>query len=219
MSKRSLVLPGLYLIIFAVLFLIPGNSNIKASSSDSVNRPTEVGMASLPTTEKTHATKPEATTGGLANTFQAKSGGVSYGSAVQASASVAAATPAYDYVNIGGGNVPIFISGDTQIDSGYQVALYNGRLLYGHNIAGVFATLPGLGVGSTVTISLGGNTGTYRVANVMTMEKPMVQRYMPALANARMSGVQYDFALMTCAGTMRGGGDASHRTIVFVVRV
>lgn len=123
-----------------------------------------------------------------------------------------------DYVNIGGYNIPIFTSYNTLTDSGNSVGLYNGRFLYGHNTANVFAYLPNLAIGNNITIALNGAVTTYRVAYKVTMTKDDTQRIMGAIANARINGTQYDFALMTCAGTAVGYGDATHRTIVFVTR-
>ena len=102
-------------------------------------------------------------------------------------------------------------------DSGNAVGLYNGKFLYGHNSANVFASLPSLGVGTPISVTLNGQTTTYTVAKSITLEKPVVQRYMNGFANARLDGVQYAYAIMTCAGTPGPTpGDASHRTIVFI---
>ena len=138
---------------------------------------------------------------------------------VASAQSAPAAAPAYDHVSFGNLNIPIFYSNDTMIDAGSQAGLYNGRFLYGHNSANVFGLLPYLGYGAHVTITLGGQTRSYHIANQITLEKREIEQkhLMKAFVNARLSGTQYDYAMMTCAGTSYGNGDASHRTIVFLV--
>ena len=95
-------------------------------------------------------------------------------------------------------------------------------LVYGHNSANLLGNLSSLGVGSEFTITEGGVARVYRVANVVLFEKNNGKlqlngqgSYMRGVASAQFMGAQYDVALMTCAGTAYGNGDASHRLVVF----
>ena len=125
----------------------------------------------------------------------------------------------YDRVSYLGREVPIFISYDTMTDAGSRAGLYNGKFLYGHNSSGVFGALTMLSEGSRISVTLGGKTTEYRVAYKVTLDKDVIQRFMNAIVNARMNGVQYDLALMTCAGVNLGGGDATQRLVVLGERV
>ena len=132
------------------------------------------------------------------------------------------ATIQYDHININGHIVPIFYSSDTMIDAGGQAGLFNYkgnyRLIYGHNTPQVFGILSSLPIGTTFTITIGGNTTTYRITNSATYDKATVQSYMKRISKYGQlpDGSVHSFVLMTCAGTSYGNGDASHRTLVGV---
>ncbi|MBR2803383.1 sortase [Candidatus Saccharibacteria bacterium] len=131
---------------------------------------------------------------------------------------------AYEYaepegISIGGRVIPIYDVDSTVYDAGNHVNRF-GKLLYGHNSGAVFARLNELGVGSTFTIREGGEAITYVVAEVAMFEKNQENgrlqidgsgNYMNSVAKAWGHSV----ALMTCAGTPLGGGDATHRLVVF----
>ena len=112
--------------------------------------------------------------------------------------------------------------GDTSVDSGNHVNRYGSKFLYGHNTAGVFGGIVGLGEGSTFSVTTGGATTTYRVAKKVIFEKNGGRlqidgkgNFMNAVAGAIHLGVEYDIAVMTCYGTSYGNGDASHRFVLF----
>lgn len=101
-----------------------------------------------------------------------------------------------------------------------------GRLVYGHNSMALMGNLPSLGVGTVFTVTEGGVATTYQVADVVIYEKNVelgtLQRggqgnYMRAVLNAynKDTGAQYGLALMTCYGQPLGGGDATHRYVVY----
>ena len=114
-------------------------------------------------------------------------------------------------------------SGAILVDNLSYYDIYKtGNLVYGHNSANLLGNLGTLGVGSDFTITEGGVARTYQVANVVLFEKNDGKlqlngqgSYMKAVAEAKFYGAQYDVAIMTCAGTPLGNGDATHRLVVF----
>lgn len=130
------------------------------------------------------------------------------------------ATPANN-IQIAGRSIEIVSVGSTTVDAGNHVNKY-GSLLYGHNSVGVFGGILNMGVGSTFTVTYGGVTTTYRVANAVMFEKNngLLQvngsgNFMDATSRAVYMGTHYSIALMTCAGASYGNGDASHRYVLF----
>ena len=129
-----------------------------------------------------------------------------------------ASTPSYNgavtfspSITINGRTLGIVDVGDTLIDSGTHVNRI-GHLLYGHNYASVFGDIAGTG---SFTISENGTSTTHYVQNVVTLTKEETAKFMNALVRGAYMGGHYQYVLMTCAGQLYGGGDASHRTIVF----
>lgn len=100
----------------------------------------------------------------------------------------------------------------------YNDIYRTGKLIYAHNTAGLLGNLPTLAIGEVFTITEGGVTRSYRVAATELFEKA---------SNGYLSGSRavtyqveieargHSLALMTCAGTPLGGGDATHRYVVF----
>lgn len=124
-------------------------------------------------------------------------------------------------IQIAGRTIEVVGVGSTTVDAGNHVNKY-GSLLYGHNSAAVFGGILNLGVGSTFTVTYGGVTTTYQVANAVMFEKNngLLQvngsgSFMEATSRAIYMGTHYSVALMTCAGTSYGNGDASHRYVLF----
>ncbi len=121
---------------------------------------------------------------------------------------------------IAGKTLPISSASSTTEDAGTGVKSI-GKLLYGHNSAAVFGGLKNLGVGATFTVYDGvGNATTYRISEIKTFEKNTANgllqldgkgSYMSAILNKAMG---HDIAVMTCAGTSYGNGDASHRLVL-----
>ena len=146
--------------------------------------------------------------------------------------------PTYDRIEIAGNSVPIFYSSDTLIDSGSQAGLYDKHFIYGHNTANVFGGLANLGIGSYFTVTLSGTTKTYQIVNADLQTKSHFEgdvvrktamagmtvvttmKMMKAItAYGEYNGNNYDYILMTCAGTSYGNGDASHRLILMANEV
>ena len=121
-------------------------------------------------------------------------------------------TPSGSYISILGKNLNIFQTGSTEVDAGSRVARYGSKFLFGHNSGNVFAGLSGV---SSFSVTINGATTNYRVSKVATMTKEEASRRMNAMAQGGYNGKYYDLAIMTCAGTNLGGGDATHRTVLF----
>lgn len=127
-------------------------------------------------------------------------------------------------IQYSGRTIQIVDVGDTSVNAGNHVNKYGAKFLYGHNSAGVFGGLIGLGIGSSFSVTYAGATTNYQVANIVIFEKNAENGllqidgfgdYMYAVASAVYDGVHYDMVLMTCYGTSYGNGDASHRWVVF----
>lgn len=129
-------------------------------------------------------------------------------------------------IAIAGRTIEVVDVASTTVDAGNHVNRFRGKLLYGHNSAGVFGAILGLGAGATFSVATNGVTTNYRVARTETFEKNATTgqlqlngmgSYMNGVAAAYYGGVYYDMALMTCAGVSYGNGDASHRFVIFAV--
>lgn len=127
-------------------------------------------------------------------------------------------------INIAGKSLKVTNVSDTLVDSGSGVNRYGEKFLYGHNTPQVFGGLASVAVGSTFTVTLNGVTKTYKVMKKVTYEKNQATgklqlngsgSYMNSVAKAKSDGVIYSLSIMTCAGTALGGGDATHRLVVF----
>lgn len=92
------------------------------------------------------------------------------------------------------------------------------KMIYGHNSWNLLGNLSGRYVGEVFTVTEGGVARQYRVAMVQIYQKTADgflngdKRLMGNIANTALG---YDVALLTCAGTSYGNGDASHRLVVF----
>lgn len=127
-------------------------------------------------------------------------------------------------ISIAGRTLDVVDVADTTVDAGSHVNKYGDRFFYGHNSAGVFGGLVNVGVGNVFSVIYGGITTTYRVAKVVIYEKNQSSgrlqlngsgNYMRQVANAKSEGIQYSISLMTCYGESLGGGDATHRLVIF----
>ena len=100
----------------------------------------------------------------------------------------------------------------------YSTLYKTDKLIYGHNTANLLGNLGSLGVGSNFTVTDGGVTTTYRVSAKVMYEKT-ADGYLnsdPYLMGSIMqTAMGHNLALMTCAGTSYGNGDASHRLVVY----
>ena len=127
----------------------------------------------------------------------------SYSTAQTASAS----TLAPNYINLGGNLIPIVYSEDTGQTPANAAARFfgnaneQGKFLYAHNRAHLFAPLAYLSVGDTFTANLDGITRQYIISYKTTLPKSSITNgQMHSLARAEWNGVSYNLSLMTCAG-------------------
>ncbi len=123
------------------------------------------------------------------------------------------------YIDIAGRTLRIEDVNDTLIDSTDHVNRWGKKFLYGHNTAGVFGPIRNLSAGATFTVLMDGELHTYQIMYTETMEKLKVEQHMTGIAYANYGGNRYDLSLMTCAGRSLGGGDATHRFVVFANRI
>ncbi|MBR3172779.1 hypothetical protein IKF21_02630 [Candidatus Saccharibacteria bacterium] len=93
-----------------------------------------------------------------------------------------------------------------------------GSLVYGHNSWNVMGSLANRYMGEVFTITEGGAVQNYQVSAIVMYEKT-ADGYLngdPYLMGDIVYGAMgHSVALMTCAGQMLGGGDATHRLVVF----
>ena len=141
-------------------------------------------------------------------------------------------------IMIGGHTIKIEQSGNTSYVSNYNANRYGDKFIYGHNSSNIFGVLYGAYVGQGFTVYAGGVAQNYTVSKVVYYEKNEANgllqlngkgNYMGAVSNAieknidlvtgQVSTVPHDMALMTCYGTMLGGGRATHRLVVFADEV
>lgn len=105
----------------------------------------------------------------------------------------------------------------------YNDIYKTSKLIYAHNSSNLFGNLKSLGIGATFTITDSGVTKTYVVSDKVTFEKNngLLQlngsgNYMGRITYSAGYGKgNHSLALMTCAGTSLGGGDATHRLVIF----
>ena len=73
-------------------------------------------------------------------------------------------------------------------------------------------------VGEVITITEGGVIANYQVTDIVTYEKT-ADGYLNGdrglMGRIMRSAMGHTVALMTCAGTSYGNGDASHRLVVY----
>ena len=212
---------SLFLLIMASIIGVICNPIILAATDDfALSGIDNTGVVeTVPLPEPEPEIEPEPTKASVAPA-KAPSAGVAAAGAPVATVAVAPV----NNIQVAGRTIQIVDVADTVVDSGNHVNKYGSRFLYGHNSAGVFGGLAGVGVGGGFSVTYGGVTTNYQVANVVIFEKNaesgLLQLngfgdYMYAVSSAVFDGVQYDMALMTCYGTSYGNGDASHRLVIF----
>ena len=95
------------------------------------------------------------------------------------------------------------------------------KMIYGHNSWNLLGSLNDRYVGEVFTITEGGVTRNYQVTDKRIYQKTADgnlendKNTMKDIVNARNGGAVYDVALMTCYGRSLGGGDATHRLVIF----
>ena len=141
------------------------------------------------------------------------------------SASTAAYEPVYATPVLQNYTVTSVVSRDVYMSTannlGNGIYKYN-KMIYGHNSAGLLGSLAYRYVGETIAITEGGVTSNYVVSAIAVYAKTADgflegdRRLMTNIANTALG---HDVALLTCAGTSYGNGDASHRLVVYADRV
>lgn len=91
------------------------------------------------------------------------------------------------------------------------------KLVYAHNTAALFGNLGSLTPGSVFTLSEGGATRTYRVAAqaVYANTPDGLDGDYWLMEDIVYSALGHSVALMTCAGTPYGNGNATQRLVVY----
>ena len=92
------------------------------------------------------------------------------------------------------------------------------KLVYGHNSSNLLGNLGSLAIGEVFTITEGGVIKNYRVADKLTYAKTAdgnLENDPRLMRNIAYTAMGHDVALMTCAGVSLGGGDATHRLVVY----
>lgn len=139
-----------------------------------------------------------------------------------------------DNISVLGRVVPLMYSASTATVYDHAASVYGGKFIYGHNSSDVFGVLYSAAAGQVFSVTLGGVTQNYVIADIVVYEKNQSNgllqvnghgNYMNSVAAGIKKEVSeetgqvgmsyYDLSLMTCYGTMLGGGDASHRLVIF----
>ena len=92
------------------------------------------------------------------------------------------------------------------------------KLVYGHNSGNLLGNLGSLAVGEVFTVTEGGVIKSYRVADKVTYRKTAdgnLENDNSLMRKIAYSAMGHSVALMTCAGRPLGGGDATHRLVVY----
>lgn len=95
------------------------------------------------------------------------------------------------------------------------------KLVYAHNSANLLGNLKNLNVGDEFSITDGGVTVLYRVAEATLYrnETEGLNGDPTLMSQIAYSALGHDVALLTCAGTSYGNGNASHRLVVFADKI
>ena len=92
------------------------------------------------------------------------------------------------------------------------------KLIYGHNSGNLLGNLGSLAIGEVFTITEGGVTKNYRVADKVTYRKTAdgyLENDKSLMRQIAYDAMGHSVALMTCAGQPLGGGDATHRLVIY----
>lgn len=111
-----------------------------------------------------------------------------------------------------------FYSSGIEVNPDYYNIYKTGKLIYGHNSGNLLGDLAYRYVGEVITITEGGVIANYQVTDIVTYEKT-ADGYLNGdrglMGRIMRSAMGHTVALMTCAGTSYGNGDASHRLVVY----
>ena len=123
-------------------------------------------------------------------------------------------------------NVTVYSDAIVAHNLSYGDIYKTGKMIYGHNTWNLLGSIKSLSYGEIFTVTEGGVTTNYQVANVIIYDKNVelgiLQRngqgsYMQAVMNGmdKDTRTYYDLTLFTCHGVSLGNGDATQRYVVF----
>ena len=92
------------------------------------------------------------------------------------------------------------------------------NLIFAHNAPNLFGNLSNLKTGQVIAISDGVTTTDFRVAEIELYSKTngILDNDPEFINKLAAHAMGHDLALLTCAGTPLGHGDATHRLVVYV---
>lgn len=95
------------------------------------------------------------------------------------------------------------------------------KMIYGHNTANLLGNLASLAPGQVFSVTEGGVTTSYRVAlsAVYANTANGLNGDPSLMSSIAYSALGHSIALLTCAGTPYGNGNASHRLVVFADQI
>ena len=103
-------------------------------------------------------------------------------------------------------------------DLSYADIYKTGKLVYGHNTGYLLGSLAYRYIGEEFTITEGGVATKYQVTDIALYEKTadgLLNNSKVLMKQIMQTAMGHSVALMTCAGTAYGNGDASHRLVVY----
>ncbi len=119
--------------------------------------------------------------------------------------------------------VTVYISSVDAYVASYNNLSYSAiykfnKMIYGHNTANLLGSLANRYVGETITITEGGVARNYTVSAKVYYNKTSdgyLNNDPYLMNNIANSALGHDVALLTCAGQMLGGGDATQRLVIY----
>lgn len=141
-------------------------------------------------------------------------------------------------IAIAGRYVPLIQTGNTETVFDSAASRFGEKFIYGHNSNAVFGALYGAYPGQGFSVTMNGVTRNYIVSEIVVYEKNQSNgllqinghgNYMNSVAAGIKKNIDeatgqvdlkyYNLAIMTCYGTMLGGGDATHRLVLFAYEI
>lgn len=141
-------------------------------------------------------------------------------------------------ITIAGRFIPLIQTSSTEVVYDNAASKYGENFIYGHNTGNVFGLLYVAWAGQTFSVTMDGATKNYIISDIVIYEKNQSNgllqinghgNYMNSVAAAIKKTINettsqvdltyYDLSIMTCYGTMLGGGDATHRLVVFAYEI
>ena len=201
----------LFLLVFAgIMGLVSTSTALTAADRFSVNEPEFRATETVPLLEPVEGSavarelveEPVATTDGAVTAYVAES-----------TSTVEPVAP-----QIANYTVTIYSAEMVAHYLSYSDIYKTGKLIYGHNTGQVLGDLAYRYVGEEFTITEGGVATKYRVSDIALYEKTddgYLDHNRALMGQIMRTAMGHGVALMTCAGTPYGNGDASHRLVVY----